>query len=256
MKQIKNDQFGGWDFKWDDLRWMQTAYIEALAGLGSSVGNCILSGCELQNNNANNTDGFIFYDGEIYQVSGASIATEGTPNTPTVYFKVVEDYDVSGNRTTNLATVIDTYLVRKAKIVVAETGQSGSNYITYVSLKTYNSLLATQLQPEVLNLQNKIHGFTGQNASLVQNNWDLSELYVTRSYEGFVTISGVVDGTNASGTLVAKLPAHYRPITNIIDTIRVNQATSGVEQITINTNGDITIPILGIYYVTLTYYAG
>lgn len=230
-------KIGGWDWKWDDIEFVQSAFIEALTGFGSSVGNCVLSGCELANNDTENTAGFIYHDGLVVYLASGVITSEGNPVAPTFYYKLVTTYDASGSRTTKLGTNIEIYKVLRVKVVIAEAGIAGGNYIDFDSLKSFNDQLAVNIQNSVISLRQNI---TGADFTAIQlNGWSCAVLRATKSYDGIVTINGMIDGTSATGAVVLNLPVNFRPITVIRGSLWPTSASGSAERFEINTSGNI-----------------
>jgi hypothetical protein len=142
------NKLGGWDFVWDDTDFIQEAYREALEGIGSTVGNCILSGVELQNNNTISS-GFVFYNGEVLYVPSTHLSA-GKVNLNDFYFEVEESSDSAGTRYTQSGLTINVFTVRQGKI----TGDVGTTVaidaIPLTDLERYEVKLADLIRPRIV----------------------------------------------------------------------------------------------------------
>lgn len=142
------NKLGGWDFVWDDTDFIQEAYREALEGMGSTVGNCILSGVELQSGNIISS-GFVFYNGEVLRVPATQLSA-GKVNLNDFYFEVEESSDSAGTRYTQSGQTINVFTVRQGKI----TGDVGTTVATdaipLTDLERYEAKLADLIRPRVV----------------------------------------------------------------------------------------------------------
>lgn len=124
MNKLINTQNGGFDFKSDDLRWMQNSFIEAIKGLASPYQTSntelvILSGCEITSSGAPNfdtilTSGFLLYNGEIYYHASQTMST---PNPQFWYWTFQTTYDPSGLKVFKDQQSHDTYQVNRVTLI-------------------------------------------------------------------------------------------------------------------------------------------
>lgn len=142
MNKLINTQNGGFDFKSDDLRWMQNSFIEALKGLASPYQTSntelvILSGCEESSTGSPNfnpivTSGFILYNGEIYYHDSQTMPTS---NPQFWYWTFQNTYDPSGLKVFKNQQSYDTYQVNRVTLI-----ESFSPQITLQSFTSTKSI--------------------------------------------------------------------------------------------------------------------
>lgn len=241
MNKLINTQNGGFDFKSDDLRWMQNSFIEAIKGLASPYQTSntelvILSGCEITSSGAPNfdtilTSGFLLYNGEIYYHASQTMST---PNPQFWYWTFQTTYDPSGLKVFKDQQSHDTYQVNRVTLI-----ESFSPQITlqaFTSTKTIfhkiKDNLASIQKPDWITLPSQVIG-----GSLPA--WTMKCM---KDLDGFVHLTGYFIADSWYNQMVINtLPSGYRPPYDFdIPYILYNQ--SGVLKpttITIKTDGQI-----------------
>ncbi len=197
------NKLGGWDFKWDDIEWLQDSFIEVISGLGSTVGNCILSGCELTNNDTEYNSGFIYYNGKVIFLDSGNITTEGTPTDPTFYFKIVTTYAPEGSRTTQPGSSIEIYKVVRAIVVIAESGLAG-NYVEFDSLKGFQTIINEKVTPYLIDKKEWNNAPTN-----LLNGW-AGTISARKDVLGNVHLWIDANGSSATSAEVFQMPANWR----------------------------------------------
>lgn len=142
MNQLKHYP-GGIGLEWEDFDFLMNGVKEALKGLARvhKLGDTfILNGMEftVALGNLTHTEGFVVVDGEICHVEAlaAPLAIAGA----FIYLEQDETYDPAGAEATLLAGVVNTYAVRKGKLVSYGVAQPGKTL--------YSDLLRPTVFPE------------------------------------------------------------------------------------------------------------
>lgn len=118
MNRVISDVNGGIPFRWDDLRFESAAVREAFKGLLSAYGiapndSFIISGIQITGQNY--TAGYVCLSGEIYAVDAATAPTPGVGQIN--YWDIDISYDPNGNKQMRSGGAIQSYQIRKAKVV-------------------------------------------------------------------------------------------------------------------------------------------
>lgn len=121
MKQLEIPN-GGMPFTGDDLLWMQSGIIEAMKGIAYGLAgeqNAILSGLDVTINGADwdISEGFMFLDGEVCYFAGGT-AQNVQQDISRHGIRITNSYDSAGNEVFADSQSKDTYLVRKAELVL------------------------------------------------------------------------------------------------------------------------------------------
>lgn len=133
---------GGLDFRSDDLRFEQDAVRDALRGILSSAGDCVLSGCAITGvvvlgvNKYRCAPGYVAIDGEVYKVNGSDVVT----GLAFYYLEVDESYDTAGNKTFADLGTHQTYLVRVATFKGGASLPSGA--VDTATVKKFSELIS------------------------------------------------------------------------------------------------------------------
>ncbi len=240
MNKLINTQNGGFDFKSDDLRWMQSSFIEALKGLASPFQTSntelvILSGCEESSTGAPNfdtivTSGFILCNGEIYYHASQIMST---PNPQFWYWTFQTTYDTSGLKVFKDQQSHDTYEVNR--VILVESFSPQITLQAYTSTKTIfhkiKDSLAIIQKPDWITLTNQYpQGLPAWTNKCMKD------------LDGFVHLKGYfIADVWFNSMVINTLPSGYRPQYDFdIPYILYNQA--GVLKqttITIKSDGQI-----------------
>lgn len=147
MNQLITTNNGGFPFVLNDLRFDQQAVRDAFVGLLSAYGittadSFILSGCEsFVGGGGVYLPGWIFLAGEILKFDGAPITS--SPGSVAVW-DVDVSYDAAGDKRMENGTTVQTYQVRKAKIILVPTGSAGG-YLAYAGTPTWSQKMVSYI---------------------------------------------------------------------------------------------------------------
>lgn len=127
MNKVLTTNNGGFPVVLNDLRFEQAATRDAFYGLLSAFGvsvadSFIISGCTIASYLAGGAyaAGYISLEGEVYKVDAGVLPVLGVGET--WYWAVDVSYDSAGLKVFENAASVDTYQVRKAKIISSTTG--------------------------------------------------------------------------------------------------------------------------------------
>ncbi|WP_317899413.1 hypothetical protein [Aurantibacillus circumpalustris] len=123
MKKL-DIKLGGHNFTGDDLLFLQSSLNEAfIAFIQAFMGDYVILSGIVYTNAAGTlswTAGWLYMQGEIFQVDAGSTPVSGNPA-----WEIVETYDPAGNQQYEDLNIEDTYVIRKA----AATATGGGAYL-------------------------------------------------------------------------------------------------------------------------------
>lgn len=225
MKKL-DIKLGGHHLTGDDLLYSDAGILEALTKfLDTFLGDfVILTGCETWLTSGNTVlnwnAGWIYMQGEIFEVVAGTVAYSGTN-----YWEIVTTYDPAGNQQYEDLNTEDTYIVRKA----APTGTGGGPY-SWLSPKRLDEFKRWN------NLYTLYQGAwaTGSGAA-TQFGFNLSRDVIFRGNVAIVAYNVVSDA------IIATLPATHRPNTNsrFLMAPAIINGTKTIIHIEINGSGHI-----------------
>jgi hypothetical protein len=239
MNKLINTQNGGFDFKSDDLRWMQNSFIEAIKGLASPFQTSntelvILSGCEETSTGAPNfdtivTSGFVLYNGEIYYHASQIMSI---PNTQFWYWNFQTYYDPNGLKVFKDQQAHDAYQVNR--IILTESFSPQNTLQAFTSTKTIHQ----KIKDSIINLKSTWINLPTQYPGTIES----EKTKYMKDIDGFVHLKGFYQIDIWFNSInLDTLPIGYRPI-NIIEFPYLMYNPSGVQKRTtiyIHPNGDI-----------------
>lgn len=142
MNRLLTDNNGGHPLELDDFRWWQEGNAEAFLALAKIFGDSfIVSGFVASGIGTTNTTwtaGYVVLNGEVCAVD-ASAAAINTQANPYLYVELDITYEADGLETFENTAQVDTYEIRKAKIVAYAAAQAGK--VSYIGLKTAETIL-------------------------------------------------------------------------------------------------------------------
>lgn len=237
LDQLGNEKTGGFGFRWDDLNFMQEGTLEAIKAVMAPVGNCILTGCVTtvlgSNTGFSVTEGYIFYEGEVYHVP-AQNDDQGL-NQPDPLIELKKNYQIAGNRSTQNSGSVQIHALWEG-VLHADYEQSEPTFINLSTLKRYDDKLVDLISPLLLSKRVQANNFQ----MLLQDGWPTINLNVMKSLSGIVTVNGGSDGSGATGDNIMQLPAGFRPPVPVVDIALPASGGSTVSRISIGTNGIIS----------------
>ncbi|MAX78891.1 MAG: hypothetical protein CL843_01790 [Crocinitomicaceae bacterium] len=247
-----NEKTGGFPFKWDDLNFMQEGLIDAIKGILSPVGNCILSGCEIVGTGASATlsEGYIFYDGEIYYCASRSAGYLYTP----IYFYVGFDssYASSGYRVTQLGSGVNIHSSSGVSFMVTTISSTPSNMVALDSIPRYEDVMASLLVPSLKSLRTELD--SNDISSLIVSGWTVnSNCYISKDALGNVTFSLHVTSDGTGNLTLFNIPQDYRPDRTVV-TSGTNSLGDGC-YVFVRSTGEIDVSTnsAGSYYLNLNW---
>lgn len=206
MKNLVLSNTGGFPFVLDDLDFMQTATREAMASLLTpfvAAGEVlILSGCERSTASGNTTitGGWIFWNGEVFQVLEHTFTTFTTGEVER--WNVEEAFLPAGNKVFENTNSYDTYKERTAKVVI-DTTPTDPGEVAYIQSKKYWDVVLSNLP---------------------QNDWQVIDVSVNsnsvvrlpqvhKDLSGYCSLRGEISNIVFGGTPleIGVLPAGHRP---------------------------------------------
>ncbi len=229
MNKLQTTSNGGFPILLDDLRWTDDAYREAFAGAMASYGidtyaaSFILAGCVITGSTTHTcASGWICLKGEILRVDAhvlpALVAGQ------IYYWAVVETNDPAGSKIFRNNSTIDTYKVRRAKIIG---GTAPSDYLgtditsptPRLSDKIFNNLDALRKFARITQEAWHAVGSSGEPAfagSIVNASTYGPACSFFKDEFNNVHIRGAASGISFGPTAsIWTLPSAYRP-TNIL----------------------------------------
>jgi hypothetical protein len=226
MNKLITDIEGGFNLKMDDFRWIENGLIEALKGIVSPFVDenniYILSGCELSitTNDITLTEGFVYWDGEIYYVP---VQQQANLNKKFKYLQVDETFDPSGWRQFKDGIFHNIHAIRQLVLVQDSVLPTGT--IPFTNIRTAVSIMAGKLKEiteiyQVLSIQ-----------AAGGNNYELRGFV---DFSGTIFLSGrmVLTPPQQTGQPLFVLPINFRPNHDVIITLPMIYPSDG--QLTLN----------------------
>lgn len=254
MNNLKTTDLGGFRVYLNDLRWVDASVRDALKGIMSAFNianneTFILSGCgrSVVAGVAYIEAGYVSIAGEICHVPAhnftAAISTE------IEYWTLVSAFDPQGYKEFQNSTLVDTYEIRVAKVVVAASLPAG--FSLYDEKVTIHQWIVKKYTPDAWTIF-KTQIIPPSEAFPGTHLWRCK-----KDLGGFVHLEGVVsiedpDNFNA----IATLPAGFRPAKELefgISIFNDSTVTSIFQILVVKPNGDMIfksvagLPFVGLY---------
>lgn len=259
MDKVKYDFLGGYGLELDDLIQEQNNIRDAFKGILSRFGlteanGVILSGCEITNNGVDYTiaDGYVAIDGEVFKVDSHTVTMSLTGSDKHIW-SIEETANPNGNESLENASTVDTYLNRRAKVIVDDPG--GNPYMPMEAPRV--NVIGSGLNKAYEVGITQVNGSTyipfnspGGGAHWPGIGADpLQPLTVYKDINGMVHIQGAVQLGSITTGKICDLPAGLRPqathigqmfeVVEISSVLKVDYGQDGYNFLKLTANGEL-----------------